>query len=688
MTAPDFREAIARAGLTPPDVIEPGAFHRFPGAGKANGNTAGWCKQFPDGRGGIFGDFASGFVESWQAKQTRPLSLAEREAFRRNVAEAKAKAEAERAREHADAARRAAERWQAATPANPAHPYLARKGIEPQGIRHEGERLVIPARDAAGALRSLQFIDANGGKRFLTGGRVAGCYFAIGKPNGTLCIAEGYATGASIHEASGDAVAVAFNAGNLEPAALALRAKYPELAIIVCADDDYRTAGNPGIREATKAALAVGGLLAVPDFGDNRPDGATDFNDLHQHAGAEAVARCVANARVPDVPEAHPDAPGAVAAELASVELQRGDAIEMQPIRWLWPDYLAAGKLHVLAGVAGVGKTTLALAMAATVTIGGRWPDGTRCEAGDVMIWSGEDNPDDTLLPRLHVAGADMARIHFARRTREATGAVRAFDPATDFPLLSIEAARLPRLRLLLLDPVVTVVGGADSHKNSEVRRALQPLADFAARHRCAVLGISHFSKGTAGRDPLERVTGSLAFGAAARMVLAAATLPEDGGGGRVLVRAKSNIGPDGGGFRFDVDRIPVAGKPGIVGQRVLWGEAVQGPAREILGNDDAEDEPSGTGAKDFLRKLLQGGPVLAGDVFKSGEAHGYSKRQMQRARSAIGANVDKLGMRGGWQWSLPKMPGTPEDTEDAGLSRPDSSAPSAPSDADTAEVF
>ena len=306
-----FRDAIRAAGLAPPDVIEPGRFYRFPGAGKANGSTAGWCKQFPDGRGGIFGDFATGFVESWQAKHSRPLSLVEREAFRRNVAETKAKAETERAREHADAAKRAAERWQAATPANPAHPYLVAKGVQPHGIRQEGERLVIPLRDASGALHSLQFIDADGGKKFLTGGRVASGYCGIGKPNGTLCITEGFATGASVHEATGHAVAVAFNAGNLEPAAVALRAKYPELRIIVCADDDYRTEGNPGITKATHAALAVGGLLAVPDFGDNRPDGATDFNDLAQHAGAEAVARCVANARKPDVSEASPDAPNA-----------------------------------------------------------------------------------------------------------------------------------------------------------------------------------------------------------------------------------------------------------------------------------------------------------------------------------------------------------------------------------------
>lgn len=410
-----------------------------------------------------------------------------------------------------------------------------------------------------------------------------------------------------------------------------------------------------------------------------------------QETDAERARRATAIAAQSDVPSIQPAGANAAACDLASVELQRGDAVELRAIRWIWRDYLAAGKLHVMAGAPGTGKTTLALALVATVTSGGRWPDGSRAEVADVLIWSGEDDPEDTLAPRLQAAGADMTRVHFARRTTSETGEARAFDPATDFPLLSLPAARLPNLRLLLLDPIVTVVGGADSHKNSEVRRASQPLADFAARHGCAVLGISHFSKGTAGRDPLERVTGSLAFGAAARVVIAAAKLPEEEGGGRVMVRAKSNIGPDGGGFRFDLDLAAIPGMPGVIGQRVLWGEAVEGQAREILGTaEQVDDEGGSANAKEFLISMLVAGPMLASEVFRSGEAHGYSKRQMQRARSALNARVDKLGMRGGWEWSLPKVPQSPEDTEGAGHSRPVSSAPSAPSHVDfaTGEVF
>src|SRR5438552_12036393 len=101
MTA-GFRNAIAERGLSPPDVIEPGNFHRFPGQGKRNGNTAGWCKLFDDGRGGIFGDFSTGFSETWQAERSHAMAPAEREAFRRRVEESKAQADAKRQVEYAE----------------------------------------------------------------------------------------------------------------------------------------------------------------------------------------------------------------------------------------------------------------------------------------------------------------------------------------------------------------------------------------------------------------------------------------------------------------------------------------------------------------------------------------------------------------------------------------------------------
>ena len=295
-----FTEAMRAVGLTPPAHIQPGKIYRFPGADKSPNNKAGWCKLFDDGIGGVYGDHSTGLSENWQARRDTPYSQAEQEAFKRQLAEARKQREAEEQERHSEAAKKAARTLQDATPAPDDFPYLTRKGIKPNGARLHNGSLVIPMRDG-GAVHSLQFIDADGGKLFLPGGRVTGCYFSIGntKDAEALCIAEGFATGASIHESTGYPVAVAFNAGNLDSVTQAMRAKFPELRLIVCADDDYRTEGNPGLNKATAAALSVGGLVAVPDFGSDRPEGATDFNDMAQLCGKDAIQQAIASAKAP-----------------------------------------------------------------------------------------------------------------------------------------------------------------------------------------------------------------------------------------------------------------------------------------------------------------------------------------------------------------------------------------------------
>ena len=292
-----FRDAIHAIGLEPPEVIEAGKLHRFPGIGKRNGNTAGWCKLFDDGLGGCFGDWSSGFSENWQAKRDKPFSHSERSEFMQRVNEARTQAEAERQVKYTEAAEKAAVIWNAAEPANNEHPYLDRKAIKANGTRLYKDALVIPMR-AGGELCSLQFIAADGSKRFLSGGRVSGCYFSIGNTTGAeaLCIAEGFATGATIYQATGYPVAIAFNAGNLESVAKAMRERYPNLPLIICADDDATTEGNPGITKANQAAKVTGAKVARPVFGEARPEGVTDFNDMAALIGIDAVAKAVKEA--------------------------------------------------------------------------------------------------------------------------------------------------------------------------------------------------------------------------------------------------------------------------------------------------------------------------------------------------------------------------------------------------------
>ncbi len=268
------------------------------------------------------------------------------------------------------------------------------------------------------------------------------------------------------------------------------------------------------------------------------------------------------------------------------VLLVSGASLNPQPVAWLWRHWLALGKLHILAGAPGQGKTTLAIAMAATVTIGGRWPDGTRCTSGNVLIWSGEDDPEDTLLPRLLAAGADRDRCHFIKGSLR-DGAVVPFDPSRDLQQLHQAIEAIGGIRLLIVDPVVSAVTG-DSHKNTEVRRAMQPLVDLASACQCVVLGITHFAKGGQGTDPAQRVVGSVAFTAVARVVMVAAKVKgEEGQDTRILARSKSNIGPDDGGFEYHLEQCEPL--PDIQASRIAWGKSVEGTARELL-TDPEED--------------------------------------------------------------------------------------------------
>lgn len=668
--------ACADVGIVYKSVPADGQFHQTDIEGDRHGKGDGRIKIFPDGEGGIVCNW-KGESKPFFADDGRSLTDAERRERDRRRQEAIRKAREDDARRQAKAAMNAVEISKASEPATDQHPYLVRKGVKAHGARLYKGALAIPMRDG-GAIQSLQFIGEDGVKRFLTDGRTKGCYFSIGKPDAVLCIAEGFATAASIHEATGYAVAVAFNAGNLEPVAWAMHKRFPALKLIICADDDSGTAGNPGITKATEAARAVGGLLAVPDFDTDRPEGATDFNDMAAQYGLEAVKRAIEGAIAPG--QRHDAGNQADGLHAISLDLIRGSDVKPEPVSWLWNGWLAAGKMHVLGGAPGTGKTTISMALAATMTIGGRWPDGTRSPSGNVVIWSGEDDPADTLVPRLALSGADLSRVYFISDVRQGNER-RSFDPAKDMDVLRRRLAEVGDVRLLIVDPIVSAIAG-DSHKNAEVRRGLQPLSDLAASMRCALLGITHFSKGTGGRDPVERLTGSLAFGALARVVLVAAKHQEEGEDGRtvrLLLRAKSNIGPDDGGFEYDLQQSEMTTHPGIFASAVQWGQAVEGAARELLATADASgDDGEGgtlTDAKGFLVETLGNGPVRAKCIKADAEGAGYSWATIRRAKKALGIEPFKAGMKGGWEWGLPaKVLKNPEDAQQKEVSTFDNS--------------
>jgi putative DNA primase/helicase len=332
----------------------------------------------------------------------------------------------------------------------------------------------------------------------------------------------------------------------------------------------------------------------------------------------------------------------------------------MEPVIWIWKGWLAKAKFHLIGGAPEAGKTTIGLSMVSTVSSGNYWPDGTRAKSGNCLIWTSEDGLADTIKPRLTAMGADLSRVFFIESQCEASGKKRPFDPARDMPSLIDAAGKIPGgIDLLMLDPVVAAVGTkTNSHNNAETRNALRPVLDFAEAADCAMVGITHFTKGTIGKDPVERITGSVAFGALARIIMIA-TKNESGNGEppRIFARAKSNIGPSGGGFGYDIVAAPLYERPDIIATRIAWHDPIDGTAKEILAEAEGESEAGGglskkEQAERFLKAALASGERPQKEIEAEGKREGISWGTLKRASEGSVAKR-KDGLTGGWVWSL-----------------------------------
>ena len=267
-----FYAAMAESGIVPvkAQLVADGRIHRFSVEGDKAGSRNGWyvihSSPIPHG---AYGSWRTGETHPWRDAEARKINWAERQALQRDLERMRRDRAQEQKKVWAEARAKAAKMLQASRSADPRHPYLMSKQVKPWGIRQLRDKLLIPVR-RNGVIHSLQIISPDGTKKFLTGGMVRGCYYGIGKPTGTICIAEGYATAATVYEATGHATAVAFNAGNMSLVARHLFARFPSSRFIVVADDDCATPGNPGLTAATQAAKMVGGLIARPDFSEVR----------------------------------------------------------------------------------------------------------------------------------------------------------------------------------------------------------------------------------------------------------------------------------------------------------------------------------------------------------------------------------------------------------------------------------
>ena len=492
---PDLPAALERVGMSHPDLDHEPTRGRFIRPGKSKI----WIKVFPDGDGAVFGDWSTDERFTWQRRREGPPpDAAELAAIRARAAEATKQAEAEREDGYQEAAKEAAATVRASTPASSDHAYIKRKGIQSHGILERKGQLVIPVCAADGTVQSVQTIAADGSKRFLPGGKKGGGRFWLGDPatGGTLLLAEGFATAASVHEATGLPVAVCFDAGNLKPVAISVREQFPQAKIVLAGDNDRHKERNVGLEAATEAARLVNGVAILPSFNS---DQGTDFNDLAQQEGIEAVRQQVMGTIDPPKP-VWPTGSGNIAEYLTTPPPE---------LQWFCRERLQANRAHLLTGIGGVSKTTLAYHLGIGA-VTGRLPwDWEVGRTGSALMLLAEDTPagvhrtlarivthgnytdreHSLIAERLHVfpLAGQNARLLAAGpngtlvRTKECEGL---------FELVK----RIPDLVFIALDPALGLTEGNELD-NAHQRRLGELVDKLAIEANACVVLISHAAK-------------------------------------------------------------------------------------------------------------------------------------------------------------------------------------------------
>jgi putative DNA primase/helicase len=333
-------------------------------------------------------------------------------------------------------------------------------------------------------------------------------------------------------------------------------------------------------------------------------------------------------------------------------------------IVYLWPNWLALGKVHVLAGEGGNGKTTILHDWTARTTTGDRWPDGAKGHLpGGVLILASEDDVEDTIAPRLIAAGADMSRVFVIRSVRDEQNRRRGFSLQADLERLEAEIKKRDNILLVIFDPISSYLGKVDSHNNSDVRSILDPLGEFAARLRVAIVCNNHFSKG--GGNANSRIIGSVAFVNQARAAFIV-TPDEQDETRMLLIPSKMNIAPLSHGLAYRIEGCLIEhGGTSISTSRIMYESTpITLTANQALAAvGDSEDSKSAKAeATEFLLEALGAGPLPAKEVKREATEAGISPKSLRNAREALGIKSEKSGFDGGWVWNLPKMPKEPQD--------------------------
>jgi putative DNA primase/helicase len=325
--------------------------------------------------------------------------------------------------------------------------------------------------------------------------------------------------------------------------------------------------------------------------------------------------------------------------------------VESRPVNWLWRNRIARGRITLVVGMPGCGKSFVTCDLASRISTGTPWPDGEPCERGRTIFITAEDDPHDTIRPRLDAHHADVSRIHLlsgVKRVEKGETKELSFT-LTDVDILEEALLKVPECRLVVVDPIGSFLGRrCDAHRDNEVRAVLAPIAKLAEQYETAMLLVAHRRKGAAtSADDL--ALGSRAFTGLARSVWHLSRDPETPLR-RLLLPGKSNLAAETTGLAFTI-----AGEPASVHweRDPVAMSADEALAREnggrTGGTSTAEDE-----AVDWLRARLADGPQPAKDTKDAASADGIASRTLDRAKRKLNVRAAPDGYRGPWVWRLP----------------------------------